>query len=583
MQERRSSQVFKRKELVARLNPTCQRAFKAAADTAKLRGNPYVELAHFIEQLVLADRGGRAADPGRGRASTRSRLAADMTRAIDRLPYGATSIEEFSDHIFHAIQEGWSYGSLQFGDETVRSAYVLLARAQGAGARRAARQDQRRVRQDRRRRDRRAARGRAGRLDRGRRAAGADAAGRGAAAARAGRRLGAGEVRDRPDRAGAGRQDRPGGRPRPRDPPDRRRADAAAAEQPDPDRRGRGGQDRGGRGLRAAHRRGRRAADAAGREPAHARRRADAGRRQRQGRVREAAARGDRGGAGLRGAGHPLHRRGAHADRRRRRGGHRRRREPPEAGAGARRAAHHRRDHLVGVQAAHREGPGADPPLPGGARSRSPTRRRRCRCCAASPACSRSTTRCRSSTRRSRRRSSLSHRYIPARQLPDKAVSLLDTACARVAVSQHATPAEVEDLRRRRQMLEVEAGIIGREAAIGIDVAARREPSSTRRLAETDAALEAAEARWDARARRWSTQILDLRARLRGEGVPLDAGRPRPAAEPRRRPRPVADAAAARRPRPSRARAAAARPRGRSRRAAPADGRARARRRARRR
>ena len=40
-----------------------------------------------------------------------------MTRAIDRLPYGATSIEEFSDHIFHAIQEGWSFGSLEFGDE----------------------------------------------------------------------------------------------------------------------------------------------------------------------------------------------------------------------------------------------------------------------------------------------------------------------------------------------------------------------------------------------------------------------------------------------------------------------------------
>ncbi|MGX9182532.1 type VI secretion system ATPase TssH, partial [Mesorhizobium sp. BHbdii] len=60
---------------------------------------------------------------------------------------------------------------------------------------------------------------------------------------------------------------------------------------------------------------------------------------------------------------------------------------------------------------------------------------------------------------------SLSHRYIPARQLPDKAVSLLDTACARVAVSQHATPAEVEDILRRRQALEVEEGIIGREAA----------------------------------------------------------------------------------------------------------------------
>ena len=43
----------------------------------------------------------------------------------------------------------------------------------------------------------------------------------------------------------------------------------------------------------------------------------------------------------------------------------------------------------------------------------------------------------------------LSHRYIPARQLPDKAVSLLDTACARVAISQSATPAAIEDAQRR--------------------------------------------------------------------------------------------------------------------------------------
>ena len=57
----------------------------------------------------------------------------------------------------------------------------------------------------------------------------------------------------------------------------------------------------------------------------------------------------------------------------------------------------------------------------------------------------------------------LSQRYVPARQLPDKAVSLLDTACARVAVSQHATPAEVEDRRRRVELLEVEREIVERE------------------------------------------------------------------------------------------------------------------------
>ena len=57
----------------------------------------------------------------------------------------------------------------------------------------------------------------------------------------------------------------------------------------------------------------------------------------------------------------------------------------------------------------------------------------------------------------------LSQRYVPARQLPDKAVSLLDTACARVAVSQHSTPAQVEDRRRRVELLEIEREIVERE------------------------------------------------------------------------------------------------------------------------
>ncbi len=115
----------------------------------------------------------------------------------------------------------------------------------------------------------------------------------------------------------------------------------------------------------------------------------------------------------------------------------------------------------------------------------------------------------------------LSHRYIPARQLPDKAVSLLDTACARVAISQHATPAEVEDILRRRQALEVENGIIGREAAIGIEVT-ERQARVDAGLAETEGTLAAAQARWE-REKALVAEILELRARLRGEGVPLDA------------------------------------------------------------
>src|SRR3954470_6859448 len=63
----------------------------------------------------------------------------------------------------------------------------------------------------------------------------------------------------------------------------------------------------------------------------------------------------------------------------------------------------------------------------------------------------------------------LSHRYIPARQLPDKAVSLLDTASARVAISQHAVPPAVEDTRRRIAALETEQEILKRENSVGMD------------------------------------------------------------------------------------------------------------------
>ena len=90
----------------------------------------------------------------------------------------------------------------------------------------------------------------------------------------------------------------------------------------------------------------------------------------------------------------------------------------------------------------------------------------------------------------------LSHRYIPARQLPDKAVSLLDTACARVAVSQHAIPAELEDAQRRIEALTTEAEIIGREESLGIDVSERQAHIAKQR-AEAAAAEAAVRARFE--------------------------------------------------------------------------------------
>ena len=90
----------------------------------------------------------------------------------------------------------------------------------------------------------------------------------------------------------------------------------------------------------------------------------------------------------------------------------------------------------------------------------------------------------------------LAHRYIPDRQLPDKAVSLLDTACARVAVSQHATPAQVEDCQRRIEALQTELEIIAREAAIGVDTAEREQRAKAALERALGAAATDCEAAW---------------------------------------------------------------------------------------
>ena len=114
----------------------------------------------------------------------------------------------------------------------------------------------------------------------------------------------------------------------------------------------------------------------------------------------------------------------------------------------------------------------------------------------------------------------LSHRYIPARQLPDKSVSLIDTACARVAVSLHATPAEVDDSRKRIEALETELAIIGREGAIGIDTG-KRGIDANALLAEERTRLAGLERRWsDERA--LVDELLALRAKLRDGVQPVE-------------------------------------------------------------
>jgi len=121
----------------------------------------------------------------------------------------------------------------------------------------------------------------------------------------------------------------------------------------------------------------------------------------------------------------------------------------------------------------------------------------------------------------------LSHRYIPARQLPDKAVSLLDTVCARVAISQHAVPPQLEDCRRTIEALQVELGIIGREEAVGVDTAGRRH-ACEEKLAAAESRRAELEQRWEAE-HKLADRLLEIRATLRQAADQAASSKDRPA------------------------------------------------------
>ena len=111
----------------------------------------------------------------------------------------------------------------------------------------------------------------------------------------------------------------------------------------------------------------------------------------------------------------------------------------------------------------------------------------------------------------------LTHRYLPGRQLPDKAISVLDTACARVALGQHDTPPQVEAARRRIEAGAEELARLRAEQATG---AAHSEAIA--RLAAELATLEmnlgALQARWEEE-RSAVQEILRLRGRIAGKAT----------------------------------------------------------------
>ena len=118
----------------------------------------------------------------------------------------------------------------------------------------------------------------------------------------------------------------------------------------------------------------------------------------------------------------------------------------------------------------------------------------------------------------------LSARFIPSRQLPDKGVSLLDTACARVAMSQAAVPAPVEDRVRRLALIATELGAIGREEATGADHAARKLALEADRE-RVQAELDALNLRW-AEEKALVSTMRDLRAKAETAAAGIEGTTP---------------------------------------------------------
>ena len=121
----------------------------------------------------------------------------------------------------------------------------------------------------------------------------------------------------------------------------------------------------------------------------------------------------------------------------------------------------------------------------------------------------------------------LSHRYLPDRQLPDKAISVLDTACARLALGQNSTPPAIEDSIRTLEDLAVQTRILGREAAAGADHAERLADIAEKRT-KTEAYLNELNGRWE-KERDLVTRIREIRSQLETGNAPAPA--PPPAAE----------------------------------------------------
>ena len=111
---------FKRTTLFGKLNSLAFKAADSAMTFCKMRGNPSFELVHWLHAIVQQPQGDMAILLKHYGLDS-SKLAADFTTALDKLPRGASGISDFSIHFDEAIKQAWTYATLLYGDSQVRT------------------------------------------------------------------------------------------------------------------------------------------------------------------------------------------------------------------------------------------------------------------------------------------------------------------------------------------------------------------------------------------------------------------------------------------------------------------------------
>lgn len=117
-----------RQTLFGKLNPTLFKALESATSFCKLRGNSHVELLHWLHQL-LQGQDNDIVRVLRYCKVDRAALDRDLTQALMTLPGGASSISDFSTHLVDAVERAWGCTTLVFSDNRIRGGYLLAALA----------------------------------------------------------------------------------------------------------------------------------------------------------------------------------------------------------------------------------------------------------------------------------------------------------------------------------------------------------------------------------------------------------------------------------------------------------------------